>query len=110
MTSSLRGLRERTNPLDLLRHNRTSNLPKPRGTRMSAATEQQSSMGDNGRWYAGVTRSMWLVLAVASAGWIFDVYEGQIFNITSAEMLSSILGVARDAPEVKLWGDRLLGV
>ena len=25
----------------------------------------------------------WLVLALASAGWVFDVYEGQIFNLTA---------------------------
>src|SRR4051812_9043171 len=31
------------------------------------------------RWWHGVTRYQWLVLAIASAGWIFDVFEGQIF-------------------------------
>jgi len=29
-------------------------------------------------WYRGVTRYQWLVLAIASAGWVFDVFEGQI--------------------------------
>ncbi|HVJ69137.1 MAG TPA: MFS transporter [Caulifigura sp.] len=92
---------------------------------MSAAPDQTSSIADNAPWYAGVTRSMWLVLAVASAGWIFDVYEGQIFNITRTHMLGSILDASGSAPAgesvspeaaartaelVKLWGDRLLGV
>ena len=29
------------------------------------------------RWYQGVTRYQWLVLIVASLGWIFDAFEGQ---------------------------------
>jgi MFS family permease len=32
-----------------------------------------------GRWYEGITRYQWLVLIVASLGWVFDVFEGQIF-------------------------------
>lgn len=42
-----------------------------------------------GRWYHGVTRYQWLVLVIASAGWVFDVYEGQIFGITSNKLLAS---------------------
>jgi len=61
-------------------------------------------------WYAGVTRYQWLVLAVASAGWVFDAFEGQLFNLTRADMLPDLLGTAKDAPEVRLWGDRLLAV
>ena len=32
-------------------------------------------------WYAGVTSYQWLVLVIASAGWVFDTYEAQIFNL-----------------------------
>jgi MFS family permease len=42
-------------------------------------------------WYAEVTGYHWLVLFLASAGWVFDVYEGQIFNITSKQMLRDIV-------------------
>jgi MFS family permease len=59
-------------------------------------------------WYAGVTRYQWIVLAIASAGWIFDVYEGQIFNITRSDMLADILGSHRG--DVKKWGDIFLAV
>src|SRR5947209_1770077 len=45
-------------------------------------------------WYAEVTRYQWLVLTIASAGWVFDVYEGQIFNITRYQLLADVLGVA----------------
>ena len=33
--------------------------------------------GGRSRWYEGLTSTHWVMLAVASAGWIFDVYEGQ---------------------------------
>ena len=61
-------------------------------------------------WYSGVTRAQWVVLAVASAGWVFDAFEGQLFNITRGAMLPELLGTAKDSPEVKRWGDRLLAV
>ncbi len=61
-------------------------------------------------WYAGVTRYQWLVLTVASLGWVFDAFEGQIYNITRADMLPDLLGVAADDPLVKLWGERFLGI
>lgn len=62
------------------------------------------------RWHEGVTRYQWLVLIIASAGWMFDAFEGQIFNITRHEMLTDMLGPAASPAEVKLWGDRFLGV
>lgn len=61
-------------------------------------------------WYAGVTRYQWLVLTVASLGWVFDAFEGQIYNITRGDMLPDLLGVAGDDPLVKLWGERFLGI
>ncbi len=61
-------------------------------------------------WYAGVTRYQWLVLVIASAGWVFDAFEGQLFNITRGQMLPAVLGVPADDPQVKTWGDVLLAV
>lgn len=43
------------------------------------------------RWYTGITASQWMVLAIASAGWIFDVYEGQLFTIFKTPMLMELL-------------------
>lgn len=60
-------------------------------------------------WYAGVTRYQWLVLAVASAGWVFDAFEGQLFNITRDRMLRDILG-PDDKDGVERWKDRMLAV
>lgn len=62
-------------------------------------------------WYAGVTRYEWLVLAIASAGWVFDVFEGQLFNITRGQMLTDLLDTSTPAAdEVKRWGDLFLAV
>jgi MFS family permease len=61
-------------------------------------------------WYADVTRYQWLVLAVASAGWMFDAFEGQIYALTRGDMLPELLGTANNSDEVKRWGDRLLAV
>jgi MFS family permease len=49
-------------------------------------TEQCSE----GVW-SGVTRYQWMVLAVASAGWVFDVFEGQIFGACMNEALPVLL-------------------
>src|SRR5438105_7505947 len=61
-------------------------------------------------WYRGIARRQWLVLAVASAGWVFDVYEGQIFNLTGEQLLADVLNVSNDDPAIKSNLDRLLGV
>src|SRR5438034_414780 len=61
-------------------------------------------------WYHGVTGYQWLILAIASAGWIFDVYERQIFNITRSQLLANILHVNGNDPEIKRFGDIFLGI
>jgi len=61
-------------------------------------------------WYRGITRPQWVVLAVASAGWVFDVYEGQIFNITGEQLLADVLHVGSSDPAIKLNLDRMLGI
>ncbi len=61
------------------------------------------------KWHSTVTRYQWLVLIVASLGWVFDAFEGQIFNITRKAMLSEILGSSATDAAVKEWGDIVLG-
>jgi predicted MFS family arabinose efflux permease len=50
--------------------------------------------GDHGPWYRDVTPQQWLVLTIASAGWIFDVYEGQLFTIFKTPMFAELLGAS----------------
>jgi MFS family permease len=63
-----------------------------------------------GPWYAGVTRAEWVVLAVASAGWAFDVFEGQLFNITRKPLLAELLTTGAAPGAAARWGDLFLAV
>jgi MFS family permease len=63
-----------------------------------------------GPWYAGVTRYQWLVLVIACLGWIFDTFEGQIFNITRNNLLTDLLGKGGTDAAVKSYGDMFLAV
>ena len=69
-----------------------------------------NSLEPKERWYQGISRYEWLVLIIASAGWIFDVYEGQIFNLTRNNMLGDILGQEPGSDEVKQYGEWFLAV
>src|SRR5690242_16159050 len=61
------------------------------------------------RWYHGVTGYQWLILAIASAGWVFDTYEGQIFNLTRGYLLKDIAPSAT-AKDISAYGDMFLGI
>src|SRR5581483_5189598 len=65
---------------------------------------------DQGSWYQGVTRYQWLVLVLASAGWVFDVYEEQIFNVTRRDLLSEVVKPAPDQETILFYGDVFLGI
>ena len=64
----------------------------------------------NLKWYQGISGYQWLILLIASAGWVFDIYEGQIFNITRGDMLSDLLGDDATDGNIKKYGDIFLGV
>jgi MFS family permease len=61
-------------------------------------------------WHAEVTRYQWLVLVIASAGWMFDAFEGQLFNITRGQMLADLIGSGSSTSQVRMWGDAFLGI
>jgi len=80
---------------------------------MSAAPDTESGR----RWYDGVTRYQWLVLVIAALGWVFDAFEGQLYNITRGDMLPDLLTRANpgaDAATIRAlttqWGERFLGI
>lgn len=50
-------------------------------------------------WYQGISRYQWTVLVIASLGWIFDVFEGQIFVTSMNEAMPAL------APEGSQDGD-----
>ncbi len=85
-------------------------LPPP----LSSASTPASAAAP---WYRGVTSYQWLVLVIASLGWVFDAFEGQLYNITRGEMLPDLLRhsdptLSADAISTltKAWGERFLGV
>ena len=62
------------------------------------------------RWYEGITRYQWLVLTIASLGWIFDVFEGQIFVASMRDSMPKLLGdVEPDHPLVRSWNSWAFG-
>ncbi|MES2696623.1 MAG: MFS transporter [Verrucomicrobiota bacterium] len=72
---------------------------------------------NDGKWYRGVTRYQWLVLVIASLGWVFDAFEGQLYNITRGDMLPDLLRAADPSltPEqvgtaTRAWGEKFLGI
>ncbi len=73
-------------------------------------TARPSSSRPGNQWYAGVTRYQWLVLAIACAGWMFDSFESQIFNLTRNQLLTEILGVPGTDPVIKSYGDYFLAI
>ena len=73
-----------------------------------AEPSTSAELADGKPWYANVTRYEWLVLIIASAGWVFDQYESQVFVLTKDSILAEVLGT--HGPELKSWGDRLYAV
>lgn len=53
-----------------------------------------SRPASDSRWWEGITRYQWLVLLIASLGWVFDVFEGQIFVASMNEAMPTF--IARD--------------
>lgn len=85
------------------------NTVQATGTSPTGATNA-AQPAPHARWYAGVTGYQWLILAVASAGWIFDAFEGQVFNITRNQLLTDLLHCSATDPAVKHYGDVFLAV
>jgi MFS family permease len=56
-----------------------------------------TQQAEQGRWYEGVTAYQWWVLALASLGWVFDVFEGQIFVASMNEAMPALL--PQDTPK-----------
>ena len=60
-------------------------------------------------WWKGVTRYQWLVLTIASLGWVFDIFEGQIFVTSMNEMMGSLLPEGTPAAKRDAIGKIALG-
>jgi len=54
-------------------------------------------------WYHGISRYQWLVLIVASLGWVFDIFEGQIFVASMKEAMPALLPVGGSIQDVPFY-------
>jgi MFS family permease len=54
-------------------------------------------------WYSGITRYQWLILVIASLGWVFDVFEGQIFVASMNEALPALLPAGAGKEDVPFY-------
>ena len=62
------------------------------------STESSSTSADsNLKWYEGITNYQWLVLLIASLGWVFDVFEGQVFVASMNDAMPQLLGASSTA-------------
>jgi MFS family permease len=68
-------------------------------------------MGDDRptRWYTGITRYQWLVLAIASLGWMFDIFEGQVFVAGQKQVLGDLLPPGASQGEINYYGNLING-
>jgi len=60
-------------------------------------------------WYHDISRYQWLVLIVASLGWVFDVFEGQIFVASMNEAMPSLLPEGSKEGAVAFYNNIALG-
>src|SRR5438045_8964541 len=68
-----------------------------------------STPSANAAWYSGITGYQWLVLTIASLGWIFDVFEGQVFVASMNEAMPSLLPTGTAEATSKLYNNIALG-
>jgi len=61
------------------------------------------------KWYEGISKYQWLVLLIASLGWVFDIFEGQIFVASMRDAMPDLLGVDAGDESVRIWNDRAFG-
>ncbi|QDT09826.1 MFS transporter [Planctomycetes bacterium K23_9] len=60
-------------------------------------------------WYEGISKYQWLVLLIASLGWVFDVFEGQIFVASMRDAMPDLLGVNPEDKSVSAWNNIAFG-
>ena len=63
-----------------------------------------------GSWYSEVTRYQWLVLTIACLGWVFDVFEGQIFVASMKEAMPSLLPADATEGTASFYNNMALGM
>lgn len=61
---------------------------------MSSNEPAAENLDEHLKWHQGITNYQWLVLVVASLGWVFDIFEGQIFVASMRDAMPQLLDAA----------------
>ncbi len=61
------------------------------------------------KWYEGISKYQWTVLLIASLGWVFDVFEGQIFVASMRDAMPALLDAKADDASVSSWNNIAFG-
>jgi MFS family permease len=86
-----------------------SNEINPYESAKPADDSPRATAADSAPWYSGITSYQWLVLMIASLGWIFDVFEGQVFVASMNEAMPSLLPTDASEATSKLYNNIALG-
>ncbi|MBI5385524.1 MAG: MFS transporter [Verrucomicrobia bacterium] len=68
------------------------------------SNQPQAAAGPKPSVFEGVTVYHWLVLILASCGWLFDCMGQRIFVLAREPALRELLGATASDGDVKLWG------
>ena len=63
----------------------------------------EPTLSDDQPWYSGITRYQWTVLIIASLGWVFDIFEGQIFVASMNEAMPSLVPAGTTKATIDLY-------
>lgn len=78
-------------------------------SKISSPVSSPDAHGANAPWYQEVTRYQWVVLIIACLGWIFDVFEGQIFVASMNEAMPSLLPTGTDKGTIAYYNNIAFG-
>jgi MFS family permease len=76
---------------------------------MAEAAAPNQFPGDR-PWWKELTRYHWLVVVIASCGWLFDCMDQRIFALAREPALREVLGSGVADPVLKSWGGWATGV
>lgn len=75
----------------------------PAATEVRSMSEATTNPPSTEKWYSGITRYQWTVLVIASLGWVFDIFEGQIFVASMREAMPSLVAEGTDQNRIAFY-------
>lgn len=69
------------------------------------SNETPALSDDNLKWNQGISNYQWLVLLIASLGWVFDIFEGQVFVASMNDAMPQLLGDAFTKEAKDAWNN-----